>query len=80
MQGVNWTAWQGVILGEEELEDFFVGEAAVGKQSDNAGDKAVGIFLLGAQEGFWDIADAIALDGDQLVFADHIHHLGHHNV
>ena len=76
MKCIDGATWKGFVFGKQEREDFLVAEAAVSEQGDNAGDKTVGVFLLGAQEGFWDIANAVAPDHDQFVFIDQVHHLG----
>lgn len=80
MKCVDGATWKGVVFGEQEREDFLVAEASVSEQGDNTGDKAVGIFFLGAQESLWDVANTVAPDHDQFVFIDQVHHLGDNNA
>lgn len=80
MEGIDGASGKGVILGEQEGQDLFVGIATIGQQSDHPGDEPRGVFLLFAEKCHWDIADSVTLNGDDLVIIEQVHHLGHHNA
>lgn len=80
MKRIDGATRKGLVFGKQEREDFLVAEATVGKQGNNSRDEAVGVFLLGAQESFWDVANTVAPDHDQFVFIDQVHHLGDNNA